>query len=315
MTVNTKRLLYSFLLTLAFVLPHTGFATTTTARALALKLVVGKESGAGYISSSFKVWTDDDRDGCDTRKEVLIAESKVRITLKAKCTVTVGKWTSWYDGKTWTKPSDVDIDHVVPLKEAWDSGAKFWSTATRTKYANDLDFGWSLDAITDHVNSSKGDKDPAQWLPPLASARCAYAIHWVAIKYRWKLTIDTAEQNKLLSILSGNCGSRTLTVPKVINTSTQTIKNTNTNTGTPVVSPLPIVVTPVPITDTPVITPVPIVVTPSPNTNINIDQNTNTNNTNTSTCCKICTTGKACGDSCINASYTCSKPPGCACQG
>lgn len=292
---------FSLALAIVLVFPRHSFAATITARSLALKLVVGKENGTGYTSSSFKVWTDDDRDGCDTRKEVLIAESKVRITPKAKCAITTGKWMSWYDGKTWTKASDVDIDHVVPLKEAWDSGAKSWTTAIRTKYANDLEFSWSLDAITDHVNSSKGDKDPAQWLPPLASARCAYATHWVAIKYRWKLTVDTAERNKLLSILSGTCGSRTLTVPKVIDTGVQANQATSANTS--VANPgAPVIVDSAPII-------VPII------TNTNVIVLTPTTNTTTSTCCKVCTTGKACGDSCISQSYTCSKPPGCACQG
>ena len=60
---------------------------------------------------------------------------------------------------------------------------------------------------------AKGDSDPAQWLPPLASARCAYATHWVAIKYRWRLSIDPTEKTKLASILSGTCGAKTLAIP------------------------------------------------------------------------------------------------------
>lgn len=264
--------------TVLFFVPQLTQASSTTARSLALKLAVRAENGTGYVRTAFKLWVDADKDGCDTRKEVLISESKMRATIGAGCKVIAGKWLSWYDGKTWTNPSDVDIDHVVPLKEAWGSGAKSWSAATREKYANDLGYPWTLDAITDNVNSSKGDKDPAQWLPPLTSARCTYAIHWVAIKYRWHLSIDTAERKKLLSILSGSCGSRTLTVPAIINTTTKTNQNTNTT-----------------IT----------------NTNMSVEIPA----TNTNACCKICTTGKACGDSCISKSYTCSKPPGCACDG
>lgn len=215
---NLFSVIVSVFVIITFLVPGLSQAATITARSLTLKLTVKAENGAGYTRTAFTHWIDADKDGCDTRKEVLLVESKVKITPKSKCSFTVGKWYSWYDGKTWTSPSDVDIDHVVPLKEAWESGAKSWTTAIRTKYANDLDFNWTLDAITDHVNSSKGDRDPAQWLPPLASARCAYATHWVAIKYRWSLSVDTAERTKLLSILSGTCGSTKLTVPTIINT-------------------------------------------------------------------------------------------------
>jgi enoyl-CoA hydratase/carnithine racemase len=104
-------------------------------------------------------------------------------------------------------------DDVVALKEAWDSGAKSWSATDRSRFHNDLGYAWTLDAVTDNVNSAKGDSDPAQWLPPLTSARCTYAIHWVAIKYRWRLSVDSTEKAKLSSILSGTCGARTLTIP------------------------------------------------------------------------------------------------------
>lgn len=204
----------ALILTVAFgVMPHEADAATSTARALALKLTVSKENGAGYVRSAFKMWTDDDRDGCDTRKEVLLAESKVKPKLGTDCRVISGSWKSWYDNKTWTNPADVDIDHVVALKEAWDSGARTWTKINRTRYANDLTFTWSLDAITDNINSSKGARDPAEWLPPVATTHCAYATHWVAIKYRWRLTVDTTEQKKLLAILTDTCGSKPLTVP------------------------------------------------------------------------------------------------------
>jgi Protein of unknown function (DUF1524) len=147
--------------------------------------------------------------------EVLIAESKVtpRYTTSRHCTVATGTWYSYYDGATWTKASDVDIDHMVPLKEAWVSGARLWSVNNRTRYANDLSFPTSLVAVTDNVNQSKGDKDPAEWLPPRTAARCTYAIQWVQVKYRWRLSINPAERTKLSSILSGTCGSRAATVP------------------------------------------------------------------------------------------------------
>jgi hypothetical protein len=119
---------------------------------------------------------------------------------------------SWYDGVTTTSPSTFDIDHVVPLEQAWVSGGRKWTSAKRTRYANDLGFAWTLDAVTAHSNRSKGDRDPAAWLPP--RNHCAYAIHWVAIKYRWGLSIDSTERTELAKILVGTCGARTVPLPR-----------------------------------------------------------------------------------------------------
>jgi hypothetical protein len=127
--------------------------------------------------------------------------------------VVKGRWYSTYDGRTWTNPQDVDIDHLVALKEAWDSGAKSWSAKNRERFANDLGYSGALIAVTDNVNSAKGASDPAQWLPPRAGARCIYAIRWVKTKYRWRLSINSAERSALLSILSGSCGSTAVTIP------------------------------------------------------------------------------------------------------
>ncbi|HEY5249249.1 MAG TPA: HNH endonuclease family protein [Dermatophilaceae bacterium] len=190
--------------------------STSSARSLLFGLTVKAESGnSTYRRTYFKLWVDADRDCQNTRTEVLIAESRValRYATSRHCAVASGKWASAYDGATWTRPADVDIDHLVPLKEAWRSGAWRWSANNRMRYANDLGFAASLQAVTDHVNQAKGDKDPAQWLPPLKGARCAYATAWVQVKYRWRLSIDSAERSRLSSILTGSCGSRPTTVP------------------------------------------------------------------------------------------------------
>lgn len=190
-------------------------ATTITARSMLLKLALNAESGnTTYNRAYFKHWVDANADCQNTRAEVLIAESRVAPTYTSRrCTVAKGKWYSYYDGATWTNPADVDIDHLVALAEAWGSGARLWSVANRTRYANDLGFAASLVAITDNVNQSKSAKDPAQWLPPRAAARCTYAIQWVQVKYRWRLSIDSAERTRLSTILSGSCGARAATVP------------------------------------------------------------------------------------------------------
>ena len=196
-------------------------ASTTTARSLLSRLAVKAESGnSSYKRTYFKLWTDANRDCQNTRTEVLIGESKVtpRYTASRHCAVATGTWYSYYDGRTWTRPADVDIDHMVPLKEAWGSGARLWSASKRASYANDLGSYATLIAVTDNVNQSKGDKDPAQWLPPRKAARCTYAIQWVQVKYRWRLSIDSAERSRLSSILSGRCGSRSVAVPPVVST-------------------------------------------------------------------------------------------------
>jgi hypothetical protein len=200
-------------LVVAFGVAAPAHATTMTARTLLGKVSVAGENNAAYDRTRFQHWTDDNGDCQSTRHEVLIAESKVTPTYSSsRCTVTKGKWVSAWDAKTWTNPSDVDIDHHVALAEAWGSGARSWTSTDRRRYANDL-YGPTLNAITDNLNSSKADRDPAQWLPPLASSRCTYAVSWVQVKYRWRMTMDSAEKATLSGILSGTCGSRAVTVP------------------------------------------------------------------------------------------------------
>jgi hypothetical protein len=159
---------------------------------------VAEEHIGGYKRSLFKHWVDANGNGKNTRAEVLIAESliSVQFTSTGK-TVSTGKWLSLYDGETWTSASDVDVDHVVALGEAWRSGAWKWSSSRRQSYANDLGVAWTLRAVTDNVNQSKSDDDPTYWLPPLESANCVYLTEWVAVKIRWKLTVDAEERQSI----------------------------------------------------------------------------------------------------------------------
>jgi len=118
------------------------------------ELRVAGETNAGYERSKFKHWVDADDDCQHTRAEVLVQESTVATT--GGCTITTGKWFSYYDRRTWTQASDVDIDHLVPLAEAWGSGAKAWTAGTRQRFANDLADRRALVAVTDNVNQAKG---------------------------------------------------------------------------------------------------------------------------------------------------------------
>jgi hypothetical protein len=184
-------------------------AVTVRLRAAVADLPVAAETRAGYARSKFPHWADADRDCQDTRSEVLRAESKRAVT--GACRVATGKWVSYYDKATWMKASDVDIDHLVPLAEAWDSGAKAWNAATRKRFANDLGDRRTLVAVTDNVNQAKGDRDPAQWLPP--KNRCRYVTEWVAVKIRWSLKVDRAEKRALTRQANG-CTNTTITVTR-----------------------------------------------------------------------------------------------------
>ena len=137
---------------------------------------------------------------CDTRETVLKRDG-TNVVVSSACAATSGSWYSPYDGATWTAGSDVDIDHVVPLKNAWESGAWAWTTAKRESYANDLTDP-QLIAVTDNVNQSKGDRSPDAWKPPLSSYYCTYARMWIRVKYVWALTITSAEKTALASMLA-----------------------------------------------------------------------------------------------------------------
>lgn len=178
------------------------------------QLPVATEVRTGYDRTLFPHWRDADGDCQDGRAETLVAESSVSptFTTSSRCTVATGRWFSYYDRVTWTAASDVDVDHVVALAEAWDSGARNWTTARRQSYANDLGDSRSLVGVTDDVNQSKGDQDPSTWLPTYD--RCRYLLDWTAVKVRWGLTVDSAEKSALTS-LGDQCTNVTLTVTTV----------------------------------------------------------------------------------------------------
>lgn len=149
---------------------------------------------AGYARSLFKLWDDADHDCRDTRAEVLAAESTYKTN--AGCTIQYGAWHSYYDDTYFSDPSKLDIDHMVPLAEAWASGARSWSSATREAYANDLSDPRTLIAVSAHANRSKGDRDVAHWLPEYGA--CKYVGQWVAVKLRWHLSVDPLERQALV---------------------------------------------------------------------------------------------------------------------
>ncbi|MGH3387878.1 MAG: GmrSD restriction endonuclease domain-containing protein, partial [Actinomadura sp.] len=141
-------------------------SVSTAASRLAALTVAAESHSSTYNRDLFPHWITISG-SCNAREEVLKRDG-TGVSVGSDCAPTSGSWRSPYDGATWTNPSDVDIDHMVPLKEAWESGAWAWSTAQRQTYANDLG-GPELWAVTDNVNQSKGDQDPSTWQPPLGS--------------------------------------------------------------------------------------------------------------------------------------------------
>lgn len=132
---------------------------------------------------------------CDTRETVLKRQG-TNVQVDAKCHPISGTWHSPYDNETWTKVSDVDIDHMVPLGEAWASGAWAWTSERRVEFANDLTDP-QLFAVTDNLNQQKSDKRPDQWKPPLTSYWHTYATDWITVKAKFGLTITAPEKSAL----------------------------------------------------------------------------------------------------------------------
>jgi len=113
-----------------------------------------------YDRDNWEHWIDEDTDGQDTRQEVLIEESLIPVTFNDKGKVISGKWFDLYTAQYFTDPSDLDIDHFIPLKNAYDSGGNKWTSKQKQDFANDLDDENHLIAVSKSANRSKGSKSP-----------------------------------------------------------------------------------------------------------------------------------------------------------
>ncbi|MFF9244688.1 HNH endonuclease family protein [Streptomyces sp. NPDC014776] len=188
-----------------------GQTFTAPVRDVLTQLPVVDEDRTGYQRDAFKHWIDADKDGCNTRAEVLKAEAVIAPEQGPRCALSGGEWYSPYDDRYLDGPRGLDIDHLVPLAEAWDSGASAWSAAEREAYANDLGDDRALIAVSAASNRSKADQDPTTWLPPAAGYRCQYVTDWIADKMRWGLSIDPSEEAALSDSLS-RCPNVPITV-------------------------------------------------------------------------------------------------------
>ncbi|HLP23644.1 MAG TPA: HNH endonuclease family protein [Microbacteriaceae bacterium] len=185
--------------------PATEGPSTGTALAALAQLPVRTTDAPGYERDAFgEAWEDVDGNGCDTRNDILVRDLTGEV-VDTRCRVLTGVLVSAYTGATVTfvrgrgTSSQVQIDHVVALSDAWRSGANALTSQQREALANDP---LNLQAIEGPLNASKGDQDAAEWLPPLASYRCEYVARQVSVKFWYGLSVTLAEQQAMRSVLA-----------------------------------------------------------------------------------------------------------------
>lgn len=178
-----------------------GIPDATTARDYLGGLTVAADGSMdGYDRDEFPHWSSQ-KGNCDTREDVLKRDGD-KVRTGEDCYPTEGSWTSAYDEKTSTEPAEVQIDHVVPLADAWRSGAADWSRDRREGFANDLSAP-QLIGVSASSNESKGDQTPDEWMPPEKNYGCTYAEMFVAVKHKYELTVNKAEHDSLAETLRG----------------------------------------------------------------------------------------------------------------
>jgi Protein of unknown function (DUF1524) len=161
-------------------------------------------SMSGYSREKFPHWSkasefgwDPPQSSCDAREAALIRDGEA-VEVGSNCKVESGTWLDPYTNRTFTEPSDIDTDHVVPLANAWRSGASEWDKDARERYANDPEV---LLSVEDNANQSKGDKGPEAWKPPNKAEWCDYAVRWIGIKDKYDLSVNEQEKAALVEML------------------------------------------------------------------------------------------------------------------
>jgi hypothetical protein len=180
----------------------------TASTVLSTLPVKGRAAKTGYTRAQFgQTWADVDRNGCDTRNDML-KRDLTEIVFKVKtrnCVVESGVLLDRYSGETINfvrgnvTSMEVQIDHVVALSNSWQTGAFKLTIVQRTALANDP---MNLFAVKGRLNSQKGDGDAATWLPPLKSFRCAYVAQQIAVKAKYSLWVTAPEKDAMVRILT-----------------------------------------------------------------------------------------------------------------
>jgi hypothetical protein len=197
--------------TLTLGVPTSGAAEATPGLATAVLEtlpVKGRAPKTGYSRSQFgPAWSDVDRNGCDTRNDILKRDlTGIVYRVKTRdCVVESGVLQDRYSGESINfirgniTSMEVQIDHVVALSNAWQTGAFKLSPQQRIAFANDP---LNLFAVKGRLNSQKGDGDAATWLPPLKSYRCAYVAQQIGVKAKYSLWVTAPEKSAILKILA-----------------------------------------------------------------------------------------------------------------
>ena len=175
----------------------------------------GRAAKTGYTRAQFgQTWADVDRNGCDTRNDILTRDltGEVFKEKTRECVVLSGTLVDPFSGETINfvrgnvSSMEVQIDHVVAMSNAWQTGAFKLSVKERTAFANDP---MNLLAVKGRLNSQKGDGDAATWLPPLKSFRCDYVARQIAVKIKYKLWFTAPEKEAMIRILK-SCPEKAL---------------------------------------------------------------------------------------------------------
>ena len=205
----------------------TSTSTTTVLRVTILEVPAALPD---YDRDDWKHWVDAD-DGCqDARNEVLIAESRTAVTYRTdrQCRVAAGEWLTPYSNTIVTDPGKLDVDHMVPLRNAHDSGAWNWLAQQKERYANYLDDPQHLIAVTASANRPKGARGPDQWKPEDRTYWCQYAVDWITIKSTWNLTVTEQEHGGLVEMIN-TCAKR----PELMVTHLSQVRPTPVPTNNP----------------------------------------------------------------------------------
>ena len=194
---------------LGIALPQEARAATVSEKLAELR-VRAEGSTVDYSRDKFPHWSDareygwklpagtPDPGSCDARDAALIRDGRGE-AVGDFCTGSSGEWFDPYTGNTYYQPSDIDVDHIVPLANAWRSGAASWTTAKRERFAN---VPPDVLSVEDNANASKGDKGPEAWKPPRAAYHCTYSKKWINVKHQWALSVTRAEKSALKQMLS-----------------------------------------------------------------------------------------------------------------
>lgn len=159
-----------------------------------------------YKRTLYRHWIDEDKNCRDTRAEVLIRDArghKVEFDTKG-CKVEGGTWDDPYTGTLFKDANDLDVDHLVPLKNAHESGAWAWTPERKREYANFLEYRQHLLSVSASENRKKGDKGPDRYMPPNLRYHCAYVRAWIEVKRDWELEM-TLDESRAVEAVARSC--------------------------------------------------------------------------------------------------------------